>query len=267
MSHREGNAVLKLTSGPLVLAVAILGLFAVVMGPLAGWMGWKQSKRALALRVPLSEVSGDAVFPYQVVRPQTLDSPVVEALGTEQYLSWVLEDASQPLNHPLRFANLFVTYYSGGHNLVPHTPDVCYLGVGYQPARPHENVEVDVNTLGPESSSVPLRICTFARTALFNREELSVAYTFYANGRFAATRNRVRVLINDLSATYAFFSKVEVSFFAGRNDNGDIRVSQWASREDTVKGAAQLFERLLPALVQKHWPEFEKAERLAKEGQ
>ena len=145
-----------------------------------------------------------------------------------------------------------VTYYSGGADLVPHIPDVCLLASGYEPARPHENTEVNVASLHPRSTSVPVRIGTFIKTALFNHQQHSVVYTFFCNGRFVCTRTAVRLLINDPTKTYAFFSKVEISF-------------ERATRDQAIEGAGKLLERALPLLVRDHWPDFEAAERAANE--
>jgi len=154
---------------------------------------------------------------------------------------------------------LLVTYYSGGHNLVPHTPDVCYLGAGYQPGRAHENVTLSVPELGAAGAKLWVRVLTFVKTAIFDRQDVSVVYAFHCNGRFVETgafvdpRTAVRLLLNDPANTYAYFSKVEVSF-------------PRATREQSLKGAAKLFGAVLPVLVKEHWPDFEAAESAARTG-
>lgn len=202
----------NLVTPPFVVAVAMLGVAAGLAGPVANWMHIKQGKKALPLKSPLTALNETEIAPYRVKTRRVLDPAVVEALGTDLYLDWTLEDGDLPPNDPLREVNLFVTYYSGGHNLVPHTPDVCYFGAGYAAAMPHENTRIEVATLGPDLSTVPIRVCTFARTAIFDHGNLSVVYMFHCNGRFVATRTGVRVLINDPVSTYAYFSKVEVGF-------------------------------------------------------
>jgi len=219
----------------------MLGSAAILAGPVSSWMDLRQGKASLPLKKPLGALDVESLFPYKIIERVALDSTVVEALGTNEYINWVLEDTSRPQTDPLRYAQLFVTYYSGGVNLVPHTPDECRLGAGYQPAQPHENVDIDV------PMAIPVRLCTFLKTAVFQHEEVSVVYTFHCNGKFVATRNGVRMLINDLSNRYAYFSKVEVSF-------------PRATRMQNLQGAATLFETLLPVLVKDHFPNFEAAE-------
>jgi len=219
----------------------MLGAAVLLAGPVSSWMDFQQGKAALPLKKPLGALEVEKLLPYLTIQRQALESTVVEALGTDQYINWVLEDPSVPQTDPLRYAHLFVTYDTGGVNLVPHTPDECRLGAGYQAAQPHENIDIDVPI------TIPVRLCTFLKTAVFNREEVSVVYTFHCNGKFVATRNGVRLLINDLSNRHAYFSKVEVSF-------------PRATREQSLQGAAKLFERLLPVLVKDHFPDFEAAE-------
>lgn len=243
---------------PFLVAVALLVAAAGLAGPVANWLQIKQGKRPLPLKTPLNALDEKSMTPYRVLRRNELEPPVVEALGTEMYISWMLEDTSVSGNDPLRYAHLLISYDTGGHNLVPHTPDVCWLGGGYEPAQPHENVEIDVPSLwdgsatADRSHTVPIRVCTFVKTALRNRREESVIYTFHSNGRFVATRTGVRVLINDLTNTYAYFSKVEVSF-------------PKATRTQSIEGAKKLFDRLLPLLIRNHWPDFTAAEKKARQ--
>ena len=237
-----------LLNPPFVVAVVLLGAAAVLAGPFASWMDFRQAKLALPLKSSLSALDVNAIAPFRVVDRRTFGREVVDALGTDQYLYWTLEDTSLPKNDPLRLATLFVSYYSGGRDLVPHTPDACYLGSGYEPAQRHENLVTHVPSLGPGESAVPIRVGTFMQTAVFDRRKHTVAYTFFCNGQFTATRSGVRLLINDPGNTYAYFSKVEVSFPA-------------ASRAEATEGVAKLFDRVLLVLIRDHWPDFEEAER------
>ena len=238
-----------LVDRPFVVAVVLLVVAALLSQGGTMLFNIRQGKEALPLRAALSELRESTIAPYRVVHRAVLDPATVEALGTQQYINWTLEDTSVSPNDPLRVANLFVTYYTGGHTLVPHTPDVCYVGGGYATSQLPENLEIEVPGLR-DGSSVPVRVCTFQKTAVFGNSEVSVVYTFNCNGRFVATREGVRVLINDLFNRYAYFSKVEVSF-------------ERASRSQSLEGARKLFERALPALVDRHWPNFAEAESLA----
>lgn len=237
---------------PFALAVALLTTAAILAGPVGRWLNFKQEKLALPLRKAFSAMDEQALSPYRIVDRRTLEPAVVEALGTDQFVHWVLEDTSVSPTHPLRYATLFVTYHTGGRDLVPHTPDECMLGAGYHPSQPHENRRVAVPSLSEAGADLPVRVCTFGRTAIFNREEITVVYTFACNGRFAATRTGVRILINDPRNSYAYFSKVEVSFSG-------------ADRRRSVEGATKLLNCALPVLLRDHWPDFDAAERAARQ--
>jgi len=246
----EGARTSRIVTTPFLVAVGLLGLAAVLAGPIARMYDVKQVKHALPLKRPLATLNADALRPYKVTQRDVLETTVVEALGTEEYLSWRFEDESLPEDDPLRYGSLLVTYYTGGHALVPHTPDVCYLGAGYSEAEPHAYKDITVPSLGEDRSTLPIRVCTFAKTAIHDRAKTSVVYTFFCNGRFVAARLDVRLLTHDPRDKHAFFSKVEVSF-------------PMASRAQNIEGAKKLFGKVLPLLMRGHWPDFEAAEKAA----
>lgn len=247
MNLKPDNPVTPRSAGfwtrPFVVAFVTLSLAAVLAGPVATRLDLHHSKAAMPLRKPLGELGETQISPYRVVQRHTLDAEVVGALGTDQYLNWTLEDPSVEANSPVRYGHLFVTYDTGGENLVPHVPDECRLGAGYQPAQAHENREIVVPRVPRFGTALPVRVCSFVKTAVFNRDEVSVVYTFFCNGEYTANRNGVRLLINDPRNRHSFFSKVEVSFPA-------------ANRNQNVQAAGKLFDRLLPVLMKEHYPDF-----------
>jgi len=246
----------SLLSTPFVIAVVLLSVGAF-NGIISTWMGFNRIKQPLSLRAPLSGLQVHRLAPYQVFRRRTYSRDVVNSLGTDEYISWVLEDQSVPKGDPLRFGQLDVTYYTGGHYLVPHTPDICRLGTGYQPAVPHENLIVDVPGVGLDRNRLPVRVCTFQKTLLLDKEENSVVYTFFCNGGYAETARGVRLRVNDPTKIHTFFSKVEISFL-GR---GGVEAP---SRAKTIEGAEKLFRVVLPVLMEDHWPDFDAAEAQAR---
>lgn len=251
-SHGSFRRPGKFVTAPFLVAVALLMLAVVLQYPVTRGMQIRLAKTELALVKPLGSLDASRLGPYRVRERLVLEPAVVEALDTDQYMYWLIEDTSAAPGSPLRRGALFVTYYSGGANLVPHTPDVCYLGAGYQPSRAHETVELAVSAVAATAGRIPARVLTFAKTAVFDKRELTVVYTFFCNGRFAAGREQIRALINEPRNTYAFFSKVEASF-------------PGATREQTLDGAAKLFDTVLPVLIADHWPDFDAAEFAARQ--
>jgi len=231
----------RIVTPPFVVAVLILGSAAILAGPVAARLDFRAGKTPVPLRTPLFALDEEALFPYVVLAKRELEPVVIEALGTPHYLAWRLEDTTVESTNSARFADLFVTYYSGGGNLVPHTPDVCYLGNGYNPSQAHENTDLALPRLGAE---VPVRVCSFIKTAIFDSDETTVVYTFHCNGRFVNTRTDVRILINDPTREHAYFAKIEVSF-------------PRAGRAEAVEAARKLLDRVLPVLVKEHFPDVE----------
>ncbi len=237
---------------PFAVAVLLLGSAACLVGPVANWLDINPGKQAIPLRVPLSALDEEALVPFRVVRRNVLQPVLVEALGTDKYVSWLMEDTSVSSDDSLRYANLLITYDTGGNNLVPHTPEICWFGGGYKRAQPHDTLQLRLTSPRLGQATVPIRVCTFVKTALHNRSKESVVYTFHCNGEFVAARTAVRVLLNHPRNRFAYFSKIEVSF-------------PDATRTESVEGARKLFERLLPQLVNEHLPRFAEAERAARQ--
>lgn len=241
-----------LVSVPFLICVVLLGAAAVMAGPLA--RHWKQVfiKDAIPLRKPLHELRRTALGPFRFVRDEQFSASIVSALGTDKYVSRLLEDTRQPANSALRFVSLSVTYYTGGTNLVPHTPDVCMTGAGYtKKDAGYESLTVD--SLAPGDTDVPVRWVTFVKSAVFNRAEPTVAYTFHCNGGFTASRTGVRQRTTNPIDRHAYFSKVEVSFTGSQGET--------PGRKETLEAARSLFEYLLPVLEKEHWPDWEAASR------
>ncbi|NOT00914.1 MAG: exosortase-associated EpsI family protein [Phycisphaerales bacterium] len=234
---------------------AVVLLLAVAAGvPLASrQLQLVLAKQPIELRIPLHQLDRSRLGPY-VFRDQiVLDDNIVDALGTRQYIYWRLEDTSYPPESPdpRRFADLSVTYYTGQPDPVPHTPDTCLLGAGYT-HNDVANLTMDVPALG-EARRVPIRVLTSVKSDLRDREERTIVYTFHCNGRFACTREGVRLIVNNLTDRYAYYSKVEISF------GSDQCRPKYPPREQTVEAAEKLLTQALPVLVDTHWPDWNEA--------
>ncbi len=189
----------------------------------------------------------EGIGPYRFVDQMELSSAIVEKLGTDEYIDWQFEDTSiKDADSPVRHVRLTVTYYTGGRDQVPHTPDVCMVGAGYK-AQEAENLDLDLPNLG---AKVPVRVLTFEPSMLRQRKP-TVAYTFHCNGDFVCTRMDVRVRMNSLTDQHAYFAKIEVVF------GGDVM----APREEAVAATQKFLDHLLPVLVRDHLPDWEAVKR------
>lgn len=232
-----------------VLCVLTLGSSAAGLEVAAHWLGLKFAKLPAPIRAPLRSLDRTKLGPYEFQESEIIPPEMVEELGTEEYIHWRLEDTTADRNSPTRMASLFITYYTGQRDPVPHVPDVCYLGGGYQQvAASEETTSVpDLERFGV-SPTVPFRTITFYKEGELNPVKTTVSYTFAANNELLANRNAVRLKLRKLTVTHSYFSKVELTFY-GRN-------GKRPTREQAIEASARLFRHVLPVLFEDHWPDW-----------
>lgn len=234
-------------SVPFLLTVVVL-LAAFGVRPLIKGTMASQEKLPVPLRQSLGKLDKDALGPYEFLGRATLNAAVVESLGTDEYINWGFRDTSvSESNSPLRQVNLHVTYYTGGRDLVPHTPDQCMKGAGYEPTE-SANLEIPIESLGQQ---IPLRVLTFEKSSIMNNETPTVCYTFSVNGKFACTRNGVRSEINSFGRRHGYFCKIEVSFGSPGSKPRN------PTRQETVEATQRFLNRLLPVLLEVHLPNWD----------
>jgi len=246
---------LSLGSRVFLISVFILGGSAFGLRWYADSTGTLFRKAAAPLRKPLKHFDRDALHPYRVRRSVLLQPEEEESLGTTQYINWVLEDTSQGESETvLRWARLFVSYYTDSPDQVPHVPEACYLGAGFSPAGGGtESFEMpEMAALGYDTT-VPYRALTFTKPADVGERSETVVYTFGVNNVIRADRNGVRQAMSNLTDKYAYFCKVEVAFGLS---------SQYSDpeREDVIVAARKLFRLILPVLIRDHWPDLKELE-------
>src|SRR4030042_1968105 len=102
----------------LVLATAGAGMSIAMRN-----LGIILKKEPLPLKKSLELLDEADLTPYQVVPPKLriANQEVLELLGTEDYIQWILEDTEQSPTSPVRRCLLFVTYYPLPDR-VPHGP-------------------------------------------------------------------------------------------------------------------------------------------------
>ncbi len=254
MSDDNASRGASLLNLPFVIAVVLLVGVAVLMGPLASHFGYRSAKKPLELRASLDSLDASRLGPYEVVHKNVLAPTVIEQLGTESYIDWVLKDTRRKPNETTYRVHLHVAYYTGGHYLAVHRPDVCMIGSGYELADA-ENTYLEIKTLAPERSTVPIRVCTFQRTKIFDDQQFVVPYTFFCIDEFRATEKGVRFKLNDPSYNHAFFCKVELRFMQGTAE------AKYASKEESLTASADFLSYVLPILISDHWPDVAEVEQ------
>ncbi len=142
---------------------------------------------------------------------------------------------------PALRAYLFVSYYTGSPDPVPHVPDRCYLGGGFQELA-SQDVTVPVN-----GQTVPIRRMAFGK----DLGTTNVIYFFHYNGRKSSRHLEVRNYLNNPLIHHAYFSKIEVKFPRLRGE--DLEAATVATQK--------LLTDFLPVLEGQYLPDWKQYEQ------
>ncbi len=264
------NKIIKpYTQLPFLLCFAVLALAAGFKEAAIEWSGAKLKKLPIPLRKSLDDLDESKLTPYRVGRKLKIDNrDMLESLGTEDYIQWELEDTGADALSSTRYCSLFITYYTGDPDRVPHVPEECFTGAGNQLlSRQAVALTLDIG----QAQIAGLRtnngkVAFDARYLVFTGKntnagmsdlKYSVLYFFKANGKFASSRAGTRAIMGkNLFGTYSYFSKVEWKFY-GIGPGSII----YGNKADVLSASEKLISVLLPLLETEHWPDWEKANR------
>lgn len=228
-------------------------------------MGVYFSKSPLPLKASFEKMDETKLAPYIVQKKNRITNrDVLDSLGTEEYLQWELEDPEVPQDSPLRFCSLFITYYTGNPDMVPHVPDECYVGGGnrklggeiLQIPIDKNSIPANIRHLIPDTIGIQSVLFSQKSQDLVPMEkELRVQYFFKANGKYASGRTETRTILgSNFLSPYSYFCKVEWKFYG--IGFADIL---YPDKEQVIEGSRKLLSILLPILEADHWPDWEKA--------
>lgn len=232
-----------------VLCTMILALCAGGIHVGAEKMKLHFRKLPVPLQKSLDELDLSQLGPYQRLQASKISEEIEDELGTKEYIQWFMEDTSVKSNDPMRYFSLFITYYTGDTGKVPHVPDVCYVGGGGL-VQGAENTHIIVPENGTDDDKLPIRVLGIEIKGQLGSEVRTVGYFFAVNGIYRSTRRGVQLLQNNVYDRYAYFSKVEV-FFPG---------AAKSSREDILTAMEKVFQKIVPVLVEEHWPDWSELE-------
>jgi hypothetical protein len=176
--------------------------------------------------------------------PMTED--MLESLGTREYAQFYVTDTAAPLGSRTRIACVFVTYYTGQPDMVPHVPDECYIAGGYD-SLGAQNLNLNVAGVRATDNQLPVRLMRFEgrRRGFGESPQLNVAYFFHANGKYTTTRDGVRwSMVRNIAQKYAYYTKIEVTFSNESLENADA--------EATAVALPPLLAQLMPILLEDH---------------
>jgi hypothetical protein len=241
------------------VCVGILVAVAIGMQSTAHFLGGYLRKSAVPLKRPLDSLDQAKLLPeYEPhrIQPEPLDPEVIANLGTDQYLQWNLTDRQRGREDNASRARVFITYYTGQPDPVPHNPKECLAAAGLTL---EEQSAVDVTVTDKDGGTVviPVNVLEFALpagttmsgTPRDRNERLVVAYFFYANGRYVTSRTAVRAAVSNLWDRYAYYSKIELSFT-------DDAFGNLADRETTIAATRRLLQKLMPILWDDHYQDW-----------
>jgi hypothetical protein len=231
-------AVLALAGGGMSLKTHGLGLL---------------KKSPLPLKKSLELLDENGLGPYRVVdKSRIANNEVVKELGTEDYIQWVIEDTDAPVDSPVRRLFLFVTYYALPDR-VPHVPEECWAGGGYQ-QRSSGRVSLSIDDKAGFRRGIGARCLVFgsSRTGVGQpRHEFPVLYFFRVNNEYAGSRNGARIALNKSAfQRFSCFSKVEFVF---------NQMAVGPTKGAAVAACEKLLGVVLPVLEREHWPDPQKA--------
>ncbi|MHC4758162.1 MAG: hypothetical protein ACYTE8_05870 [Planctomycetota bacterium] len=169
------------------------------------------------LQKPLDLLDEEALGPYNVVsKGEISNTRIIQELGTEDYIEWTLEDTESSPESPVRFCSLFITYYSMPDR-IPHVPDECYVGVGYQRLTGN-NINLNVNLNG-SITDIPARGVVFSGSSNdhWSSKRIQVFYLFRVNDQYCGNRESARIALDkNIFGNHSYFSKVEWKFLNQR---------------------------------------------------
>jgi hypothetical protein len=231
-------AVLAIAGGGMSIAVKSFGVYL--------------KKEPLPLKKTLDLLDDDGLAHYEVISKRKIENKeIVEALGTDDYIQWILEDTEAAPDSPVRKFMLFITYYRLPDR-VPHVPEECYAGGGYQRLA-SDSVTLDINNKAGFEKKIRGKYLVFGSTkaSLWQRGgKFPVLYLFKVNGDYADSREEARIALNkNLFRKSSYFCKVEMVF------NQTLIPPK---KEQAVHAGQELLNVILPILEEEHWPHWEK---------
>lgn len=250
---RGGGRRASMTSTRYWACLFVLGAAALGVWVLPARLGIFLQKEAVPLKKPLQLFDAKLLAPRYERHPATDQIPpmsedMIASLGTKDFLQILLVDTQAPPDSAVRVAKVFLTYYTGRPDMVPHVPDECYLAGGFDPLGA-TTASVPVRGVGAPDDHIPVRVVEFrapaGRRTASSGDTTAVMYFFHVNGGWATTRNGVRTMLSNPFERFAYYAKIEIYF-------SDYSLSRNADRQASLEALPPLLERLLPVLYEQH---------------
>lgn len=172
------------------------------------------------LNKPLAELA-QKIGPYEASgEDRKLDTEVVAALGTEDYLLRQYHDTRKKAGELGSNISLNLNYYASG-SATPHVPDICWAGNGKLRHSDGAFEVVDVPHKAGAPTTLRLRWLAFipdrdpSELAIGQDQDavrlINVAYLFQVNDGYVSTAPEVAKHFWNPKARYAYHTKIELT--------------------------------------------------------
>lgn len=242
-----------------LIATWILLLFvAIGLRNANNWFGLHFTKGPVPLKRDLNLLSEESLWPEFKLHPRVprvISEDELQTLGTHDYRTIRMVDRLKAPEDPTSVAEVFITYYTGKPDMVPHVPDECYLAGGFERVGLPYTQEFEVPGAGAEDDQLPVRIIQFrARRGQLGQlredRDFAIFYFFRTNDQYATTRNEVRLALSNPFDKYAYYAKIEIRLM-------DSTLTRLASVEEGEQALPGVLSKLMPLLLRDHFTTLE----------
>ena len=218
------------------------------------WFGLHFTKGAVPLKRDLSLFSKESLKPEFELHPRVprvIGEDELQTLGTHDYVTIRMVDRLKDPSDPTSVAEVFITYYTGKPDMVPHVPDECYLAGGFEQVGQAYTQEFHVPGAEADNDQLPVRVIQFRARggrlgALREDRDFAIFYFFRTNDHYATTRNEVRLALSNPFDKYAYYSKIEIRLM-------DNSLARLATVEEGEKALPGVLAKLMPILLRDHF--------------
>jgi hypothetical protein len=251
-THNTNKILRNYLQPAFLICAAVLVLSGIVMPK-------PVKKESLPLKKSLNLLNEKALSPYKVIKKAEIQNQeVLESLGTQDYIQWILEDIDAAVDSTVHKCQLFITYYDLPDR-VPHVPEECYTGGGHQKLT-SDSLAFEIDNEGVVEK-IPATYLVFASTNsnYWGMDtKFPVLYLFNVNESYANSREGARFALNkNIFSKYSYFSKVEWKFFNIRS-----KKPIYPGKEEAIAASQKLLSVILPILEKEHWPIVKKGNAL-----
>jgi len=256
------NIIKTYTQPSFLICILVLAVAGASQSYVIKQLGIQLIKLPISLKKPLEMLEQFDLSPYKVINKHKIkNKDVLENLGTEEYIQWELEDISADKSSNTKYCSLFITYYTGNPDQVPHVPDECYVGGGNQRLASDIvglNLKSDSGNNTEQARKINAKYIVFSRKSSDMWQVSSkfpVMYFFHANGEYSGSRTETRKIMGkNLLGKYSYFAKVEWKFY-GRGYRGNV----YPDKKEIVEASEKFFSVLLDIMDKEFWPDWDKA--------